>query len=358
MPFRARPPAGRSPYRGRVARVGGRPALSSSWQAWLAENLLLGVKRADLLATLVANGVPAPLASRELDRAQKSPLIAGANRVARRLRRHDVVVRMKRAMDKLASSPLAVERRSRVSSDEFFDRYYAASIPLVLTDALESWPLATQWSPAQWKDRFGDVLVEVTTGREADPSYEPNFKAHCTTVRLGEFCDQVLAAGTTNDIYLIAHNRLSKRPELEPLLDELRAPHDYLDERRDSDSISLWFGPAGTVTPLHHDTANVLFCQAFGRKKITLFPTIELFLTHDTHHGVHSPIDLEHPDHDAFPQLEDAMRKEVELAPGEGLFIPLGWWHHVRALDVSISVSFTNFRRPNHYHWYYPGLVK
>jgi ribosomal protein L16 Arg81 hydroxylase len=112
------------------------------------------------------------------------------------------------------------------------------------------------------------------------------------------------------------------------------------------------------VTPLHHDTANVLFCQAFGKKKITLFPAFELFLTHDAHHGVHSPIDLDHPDLEAYPQFSEAMRKEVELSPGEGLLIPLGWWHHVRALDVSISVSFTNFRRPNYYDWYYPGLVK
>ena len=33
-----------------------------------------------------------------------------------------------------------------------------------------------------------------------------------------------------------------------------------------------------------------------------------------------------------------------DLNPGEALLIPIGWWHHVRALDVSISVSFTNFQ--------------
>jgi ribosomal protein L16 Arg81 hydroxylase len=40
---------------------------------------------------------------------------------------------------------------------------------------------------------------------------------------------------------------------------------------------------------------------------------------------------------------------QVVLEPGQALFIPVGWWHHVRSLDVSISVSFTNFLAPNDY---------
>ncbi len=31
------------------------------------------------------------------------------------------------------------------------------------------------------------------------------------------------------------------------------------------------------------------------------------------------------------------------VEPGELLFIPVGWWHAVRSLDVSMSLSFTNF---------------
>jgi ribosomal protein L16 Arg81 hydroxylase len=112
------------------------------------------------------------------------------------------------------------------------------------------------------------------------------------------------------------------------------------------------------LTPLHHDTANVLFGQLFGNKRLLLYPPFELELLHDMHDGVYSSFDPENPDHEAFGALEGITSKEVILEPGDVLFIPVGWWHLVRALDVSISLSFTNFRRPNFYEYYYPGTVR
>jgi hypothetical protein len=225
-----------------VARVGGAARLSSEWRAWLAENLLWRVPNEELIASLAARGVPAQLAWREIEQMARSPILRGAARVARLVRKHEVVVRMQRAMNALASSPRAVERRSHVSTEEFFDRYYAGNVPLVITDALEPWPAARRWSPAEWKARFGCVLVEVTTGREADPIFEPNFRAHCTSIGMGELCDRIVAAGTTNDLYLIGNNHLAKRSGLEAVFDDIRGPHPYLDEKRDGEAMTLWFG--------------------------------------------------------------------------------------------------------------------
>ncbi len=345
-------------FRGRVAREGGEASLSEEWRAWVAENLLLGAVVEDLVGTLTMNGVPRALASREVERIRGSSLMNGAQRVARLVRRHEMVARMMRESNRVASEPGAVERRSGVSPREFFDRYYAAGVPLLVTDALAVWPAVSSWSPAQLKARYGHVQIEATAGRDADPLYEPHFRAHASSIGLGELCDRIASAGETNDFYLIANNRLTKHPALAAIFEDIAAPHEYLDERRNGDCVSLWLGPGGTVTPLHHDTSNVFFCQVFGRKRVLLFPPFELFLSHSAHHGVHSPIDAENPDLDLFPEFAGVTRKEVELAPGEGLFIPVGWWHHVRALEPSISMSFTNFRAPNHFAWYYPGSVE
>jgi ribosomal protein L16 Arg81 hydroxylase len=52
-----------------------------------------------------------------------------------------------------------------------------------------------------------------------------------------------------------------------------------------------------------------------------------------------SQVDAEMPDLEEFPAFSQATRFECELGPGDALYIPPGWWHHVRSLSVSFSVS-------------------
>ena len=41
-----------------------------------------------------------------------------------------------------------------------------------------------------------------------------------------------------------------------------------------------------------------------------------------------------------FPDAGRAEYAEALLEPGDVLFVPRGWWHYVRSVDVSASVSF------------------
>ena len=47
---------------------------------------------------------------------------------------------------------------------------------------------------------------------------------------------------------------------------------------------------------------------------------------------------------------------EVVAEPGDTVFLPLGWWHQVSALDVSLSFSYSNIAVPNHYHFANPTI--
>ena len=48
---------------------------------------------------------------------------------------------------------------------------------------------------------------------------------------------------------------------------------------------------------------------------------------------------------------------DVVVEPGETVFLPLGWWHQVTALDVSLSFSFSNLALPNHYSFNNPTIT-
>jgi len=76
------------------------------------------------------------------------------------------------------------------------------------------------------------------------------------------------------------------------------------------------------------------------------------------HRHVFSEItDIEAPSPDAerFPRIVEARAHEILLEPGEILFVPVGWWHQVKALDFSVTLTFTNFRWPNDAHADYPA---
>jgi ribosomal protein L16 Arg81 hydroxylase len=109
------------------------------------------------------------------------------------------------------------------------------------------------------------------------------------------------------------------------------------------------------VTPLHHDASSILFCQVFGRKQFRLASPLEVSLF-DGALSMYSSFDPERPEGD--PRSSSVTFKDFTLAPGEALYIPAGWWHHVRALDVSISFAVNHFDRPNNFDpWYRPGEI-
>lgn len=109
-------------------------------------------------------------------------------------------------------------------------------------------------------------------------------------------------------------------------------------------------GTFGTVTHLHTDEADNVLCQVGGHKLVRMWPPEvgdACFHVDETRGGngasnKFSPIDAEAPDLDKFPKFADAAGKcfVCVLSPDDSLFIPKGWWHHVRSLTPSFSLNF------------------
>jgi ribosomal protein L16 Arg81 hydroxylase len=119
----------------------------------------------------------------------------------------------------------------------------------------------------------------------------------------------------------------------------------------------MWIGPAGTLTSLHHDLTNNFIAQIVGRKRIKLVPAAEVGKMYNDQHVFSAISDLEDPglDLSRYPRLAGLRVYDVLLEPGEILFVPFGWWHQVRSLDFSVTITFTNFRYPNDVHVTYPA---
>lgn len=111
----------------------------------------------------------------------------------------------------------------------------------------------------------------------------------------------------------------------------------------------MWIGPAGKVTPLHHDLTNNFIAQVVGRKQLMVAPASEVERLYNDRHVFSRIDDLEDPGlhFGQFPRLSGGRACPVTLEPGEVLFMPLAWWRQIRSLTFSVTVTYTNFLWPN-----------
>ncbi len=329
--------------------------LDEGWVQWIAENRLRNCSPESMLVTMTSSGLDAAECASAIAAMESNPVFLAARKIQQLQRKLESVMANQQKLWEQAPRYGQVEKRKHVPKAEFIDRYVRGGRPVVLTSLTADWPAMKRWSPRDLKERFGHLDVQIQAERSADPKYEQNKLNHQRQVRLGDFVDQVLAGGRTNDYYLTANNEVLRRPEFAALLKDIGTLPDICNRAELAQRASFWFGPGGTVTPLHHDTLMLFHTQVVGRKRwrfISPLQTPHLY----NHYDVYSPIDLDAPDLHRYPDFKNATVLEVVAEPGDTVFLPLGWWHQVASLDVSLSFSYSNLDVPNTYTYANPTI--
>lgn len=125
--------------------------------------------------------------------------------------------------------------------------------------------------------------------------------------------------------------------------------HDFFDGLHEANHVdlgnrqpitSIWIGTR-TVVAAHNDFPDNLACCAVGRRRFTVFPPDQfpnLYLgpIDNTPAGrAVSMVDFHDPDWDAHPRFAEAVKHGLvaDLEPGDAVFVPSLWWHHVEGRD-------------------------
>ena len=103
---------------------------------------------------------------------------------------------------------------------------------------------------------------------------------------------------------------------------------------------SFWLGNQTRVSA-HYDFPDNVACVVAGERRFTLFPPEQIGNLYvgpvdKTPSGqAISLVDICEPDLDRFPKYAEAVKhaKVALLRPGDAIFVPSMWWHHVESTD-------------------------
>ncbi|CAG8459126.1 11097_t:CDS:2 [Diversispora eburnea] len=196
--------------------------------------------------------------------------------------------------------------------------------PYIITSSIDHWPAL---STRSWNNI--DYLLNI--GKERLVPIEIGFKYtdENWTQKIMEFDDIIIPdycfVDTKPFIIKLNNNDIIKYNPLQDVI------------------MNAWFGPKGTISPMHTDPYHNLLAQVVGQKYVRLYSPIEtskLYPFEGDFMSNTSQVEIENPNLEKFPLFATAQFKECILESGDLLYIPPGWWHYVRSLSVSFSVSF------------------
>ena len=236
--------------------------------------------------------------------------------------------------------------RRDVDLKTFNEEIRAASQPVVLKDAVAHWPMvaAGRESPraladyVRGFDRGSQIpIIELAPSQGGRLFYRDDmsgFNFERSFAGLGQTLDRLLALASEPDPITLFVESLRAEQHLKdfpaahpmPLLPPAVLPR-------------LWVGNRVTVQT-HFDLLENIACVVGGRRRFTLFPPEQisnLYMGPVEFTPAGTPVSmvsLSDPDFARYPRFAEALKhaRQAELEPGDAIYIPYAWWHHVESL--------------------------
>lgn len=239
--------------------------------------------------------------------------------------------------------PRVVEEAVRAAA--LADRLAGATTPFVVRGLAADWPLvqagrqgagaARAYLAARARNRSFPVSIGAPGGGDRlfyDDAMGMNFRME--SAPLAALLDAIAAAETDSAAPAIYLSAIDMGDYFEGLAEANALP---LGSRRPL--ASIWIGTRSCIAA-HNDVPDNLAVCGAGRRRFTLFPPDQfanLYLgpLENTPAGRPvSMVDVRAPNLAAHPRFAAALAhaQVAELEPGDAIFVPSLWWHHVEGL--------------------------
>ena len=251
--------------------------------------------------------------------------------------------------NKLIATAGRVPVFDNVTRDVFERSIKPLKQPAVLKGLVGHWPITklAKDGPSAIRNYLSTVsyekdieVIEVPACENGRVFYSDDlkgFKFQRRATTLTTLLDALIGALDSTDataLYAGAVNIPKHLPEFagEHTLDLLPGDTDKLE--------SVWIGNQSRIPP-HWDLPQNIACVVAGRRQFTLFPIEQISnlyigpLDFTIAGQPCSLVDLHAPDYNRFPKFREAKKHSLfaELKPGDAIYIPSLWVHHVESID-------------------------
>ncbi len=226
-----------------------------------------------------------------------------------------------------------------IEPEVFKKEFYEPGVPVVLKGLARQWPAFTKWNWDYFRQLVGHKKVPIYNNVKSD-AYTPVNKADDYKL-FSEYIDMISSGPAAWRIFLF--NIFDHAPQL---IQDFTWP-DHLAKGFVKKYPMLFVGGAGSITHMHLDIdlSHIFHTQFGGRKRVLMFPYNEqhklyrkpwevLSLADFSNYYVEGKIDYE-----KFPALKLARGLDFILEPGDTLFMPSGYWHHMEYLENGFAMS-------------------
>lgn len=241
------------------------------------------------------------------------------------------------------------------TQDSFVATALKGQEPLVIKNSIANrWPARKLWSPKYLQSKFKKLEgIYENSNRWFGPYYDTQKPLTTYTTHPNPYKTDVIL--TSKEFFNRIQNPIPGRyhyltSDIDSLgnwgaIDDLYPLDDMLSPNPSRSSINVWIGQPHVIAHCHYDGYHNFYTQLYGRKKFTLlrptqWPGLYPYpFLHPSH--AQAQVNLSRPsDAKEFPLSGSQLEVyEITLEPGDVLYMPPLWFHHVESMSTSISVN-------------------
>lgn len=230
---------------------------------------------------------------------------------------------------------LHIDKVDCISPEEFREKYFKPQIPVLIKGLAANTVAGKKWSVKYFRETMGNHMVAVYDNRNANSSASA-FTAPDMQMRFSDYLDMINQPKHT-DLRIFLFNMFRLNPGLK---DDFPCPDIFAGSL---DKIGhMFFGGKDTAARMHYDMdmSNVLHTHFGGRKRVVLVAPEYSELLYRLPFNTYSLVDVHNPDYKNYPALQLVKGYDFILEPGDSLFMPGGYWHHMTYLGGGFSISY------------------